>query len=42
MENKSDIRVCKSCGAKVKVLEDCKCAGCGIQCCGKEMETINS
>lgn len=40
MENKLNIKACKSCGALVKVIEDCKCDGCGIQCCGKEMETL--
>lgn len=32
------IKKCKNCGAMVKVLEDCNCEGCGIQCCGEEME----
>lgn len=31
------IKKCKSCGASVKVLKDCNCEGCGIQCCGEEM-----
>lgn len=33
------IRKCKSCGAVVKVLEDCKCS-CGIECCGEKMEKL--
>ena len=33
-------RKCKKCGAFVKVLEDCTCPGCGIQCCGEQMEVL--
>lgn len=31
------IKKCTKCGALVKVLEDCNCEGCGIQCCGEQM-----
>ena len=33
------VRVCKSCGAKVKVLEECNCP-CGIVCCDEKMEKL--
>ena len=29
MKNELIIKRCKSCGATVKVLEDCNCEGCG-------------
>lgn len=38
--NKLIIRKCMKCGATVKVLEDCNCENCGIQCCGSMMEEI--
>lgn len=28
---------CLKCGAKVEVIDDCKCKGCGIMCCGAQM-----
>ena len=31
------IKKCKKCGALVKVLEDCNCENCGIQCCSEQM-----
>lgn len=34
------IKKCLKCGATVKVLEDCKCSGCGIKCCGEEMKEL--
>ncbi len=34
------IKRCGKCGAMVKVLEDCNCDNCGIQCCGEPMETL--
>lgn len=34
------IRKCSKCGAIVKVLEDCNCDGCGINCCGEEMKIL--
>ena len=40
MERNFIIKKCNSCGAMVKVLDDCNCEGCGIQCCGKEMTTL--
>ena len=36
------LRKCKKCGAFVKVIEDCTCPGCGIQCCGEEMEIVKA
>ena len=39
MKNELVIRKCKSCGALVKVLEDCNCE-CKIQCCGSPMEVL--
>ena len=35
-----NIKKCKKCGAIVKVLEDCHCDNCGIQCCGEQMELL--
>ena len=40
MKNELNIKRCKSCGAMVKVLQDCTCDDCGIKCCGEEMETL--
>ena len=34
------LKKCKSCGAIVKVIEDCNCPGCGIRCCDEEMEIV--
>lgn len=40
MKNELIIKKCKSCGATVKVIEDCNCEGCGIICCGDPMEIL--
>ena len=40
MKNELIIKKCKSCGAIVKVIEDCNCSGCGIICCGEPMEKL--
>ena len=40
MKNELIIKRCKSCGAIVKVLNDCTCENCGIKCCGEEMEIL--
>lgn len=40
MKNELIIKKCNSCGAIVKVLEDCNCEGCGIMCCDKPMEVL--
>ena len=40
MENKIVIKQCMSCGATVKVIEDCHCGNCGIQCCGEVMKEL--
>lgn len=40
MSNELIIKRCKNCGATVKVIEDCKCPGCGIICCGEEMKVL--
>lgn len=34
------VKRCKSCGATVKVFEDCTCDNCGIVCCGEQMEVV--
>lgn len=34
------VKKCKSCGAMVKVIEDCECGDCGIKCCGEEMQKL--
>ena len=35
------IRKCQSCGAVVKVIEECECA-CGLECCGEKMEIVKA
>ena len=40
MKNELIIKKCNSCGAIVKVLEECNCEGCGIMCCDKPMEVL--
>ena len=40
MQKELIIKKCKSCGAIVKVIEDCNCNGCGIICCEKPMEKL--
>ena len=40
MNNELKIKKCDSCGALVKVIEDCNCDNCGIHCCGKEMRLL--
>lgn len=40
MKKELKIKKCDSCGALVKVLEDCTCDNCGIQCCGEEMKVV--
>ena len=34
------VRKCLKCGAVVIVEKDCMCEGCGIQCCGDTMVTM--
>lgn len=41
MKRELIIKKCTKCGALVKVIEDCKCEGCGIKCCGEEMVALN-
>lgn len=33
---------CNKCGAIARVLQDCNCDNCGIQCCGERMNPIKS
>ena len=40
MKNELLIKKCTSCGALVKVIEDCNCENCGIKCCGEEMKLL--
>lgn len=40
MKNELIVKRCKSCGATVKVLEDCDCKDCGIKCCDEKMEVL--
>ena len=40
MKNNLIIKKCNKCGAIVKVLKDCSCADCGINCCGEEMKVL--
>ena len=39
MKNELIIKKCTSCGATVKIIEDCNCDGCGIKCY-KPMEVM--
>lgn len=34
------IKKCFKCGAIVKVLNDCKCLDCGIECCNQKMKEL--
>lgn len=34
------IKRCSKCGATVKILKDCTCPSCGIECCGEKMEMV--
>ena len=40
MKNELIIKKCTSCGATIKVLDDCNCDNCGIVCCSKPMEVL--
>lgn len=40
MSNELIIKKCESCGATVKVINDCSCENCGIQCCGEPMKAL--
>ncbi len=40
MKNELTIKKCKTCGATIKVIKDCNCNGCGIVCCGEQMQTL--
>lgn len=40
MKKELVMKKCKKCGALVRVLEDCNCNGCGIVCCGEQMEKL--
>lgn len=35
-----ELRMCKNCGAVVKVIDKCTCENCGITCCGEEMMVL--
>ena len=34
------IKKCLKCGAIVKIIKDCNCSDCGIQCCKESMKEI--
>lgn len=36
------IKKCLKCGAIVKIIKDCKCNNCGINCCNEPMKAIKS
>ena len=41
MKRELVIKKCMSCGATVKVIEDCHCGDdCGIKCCGEKMTVL--
>jgi len=36
------IKKCQKCGATVKVIEDCHCNDCGINCCNEPMKALKT
>ena len=34
------LKVCKNCGAMIKIVEDCQCKDSCISCCGENMVTL--
>ena len=36
------IKKCFKCGAIVKIIEDCHCDNCGIDCCGEPMKELRT
>ena len=34
------LKKCSKCGAIVKVIKDCTCSDCGIECCKEKMKNI--
>lgn len=40
MSRELKVRKCEKCGAMVRVIEDCHCDNCGIQCCGEKMREL--
>lgn len=36
------IKKCPKCNALIKVIKDCTCDNCGINCCGKSMITLKA
>lgn len=42
MKKELVLKKCDECDALVKVIKDCGCKDCGINCCNKKMRTIKS
>lgn len=42
MKKELVLKKCDKCGALIKVIKDCNCDDCTIECCGKKMTTIKS
>ncbi len=40
MKKELVLKKCEKCGTVVKIIEDCKCDGCGIKCCDEQMKVI--
>ena len=36
------LKKCLKCGALVRVIEDCNCKDCGIECCGNAMNEVEA
>lgn len=36
------IKKCPKCGATIKVIKDCTCNDCGINCCGEQMSEVKA
>lgn len=40
MKKELILKKCENCGAIVKIIKDCNCDDCGINCCGEKMKLI--
>lgn len=36
------IKKCLKCGAMVNIMQECTCEGCGIICCGEQMQELKA
>ena len=40
MKKELILKKCESCGALVKIIQDCTCENCGVKCCNEEMKVV--